>query len=343
MNWFYLSLIVAIGSVALSFPILGGLDESLYNCRYLHHNATLKSLDFNRYFGQWYELYHTSSFYFDHDCVCTTAKYSFNNDKTVSVDNSCYRNGRLVDNIGHAKIAGNASLEVSFGLSFYAPYDIVFIHPNYSYAVVMSCSPVPILGGLNLWILGRDRNGAEDVEEIEDIMDHLRLIGLKSAVDKLVQTNQTYCGSDIIIPYKTNISHFSMDYIYNKNYYIIAQTLPSECYCKRFSFKYDLTQTTYCHKNETNINITLAKLSLITPEDTARGVIILNDNEHYQIVSATDDYNNVLILHNQIDGDYEFYFLSTNQTISKKLFTEYESIAQERGFIYGLQILDTNC
>ncbi len=55
---------------------------------------TVPYVDVAKYLGAWYEQ-SAIPFYFERDCTKTVAKYSLNADKTIRVDNSCYRNGKL--------------------------------------------------------------------------------------------------------------------------------------------------------------------------------------------------------------------------------------------------------
>jgi lipocalin len=331
MNWFYISALVAICSVALSLPILSGNDPILTNCQGLHNNNI--SIDFTKYDGQWYELYHTNSFYFDHECVCSSVKLTLiQDDNIIRIDNSCHLNDELIEKVGKAKITGNASLRVSFGLPFYAQYEIVYIDPDYNFAAILSCSPVPILGGINLWILGRNRDSANQIDKIENIMSSLTDMGLKSSVEKLVKTNQTHCDSDILRQDETNINRLDIEKIYNNEYYVISQSVYTECECKKFRLNRNLTGTTLCYLDKTNTLDYNDELNFLNPNDMTVGM------EYYQILSSTADSNNILILQNN-----NIYFLSTARVMSSSIYDEYVSIIEELGYNHLLQILETDC
>lgn len=320
MNWFYISALVAICSVALSLPILSGNDPILNNCQGLNNNI---SINFNTYDGQWYELYHTNSFYFDNDCMCNSVKLTpIQDDDIIRIDNSYYRNDKLIEKAGKAKIIGNASLEVSFGSPFYATYSIVYIDPKYNFAAILSCSNVPILGGVNLWILGRNRDGADEIDEIKNIMNNLTNLGLKSTVEKLVKTNQTVCYSDTL----------DIEKIYNNEYYVISQSLYTDCDCKKFRLNKNGAGTSRCYFNKTNVVNYNDELNFINPND------ITVETEQFQILSNTTDSNNILILQNN-----NIYFLSTAQVMSSNIYDEYESIIERLEYNHLLQILDTDC
>jgi apolipoprotein D and lipocalin family protein len=320
MNWFYISALVAICSVAVSLPILGGLDNSKYKCKTLDDNVPKLSIDFERYIGKWYELYHTDMFNYDHTCICNNIKYERISDNLVSIDNSCYRNGELVEKIGKGKIINNTSLEVSYGLSLYSQYDVVYIDTDYNYAAVLSCSSVPIIGGINLWILGRSY---ESQIEIQTILDYLKSIGLKNVIDNLVKTNHNNCPSEKIIEPSLIRNQFILDKIYNKEYHIISQTHYTECNCINMKFHHNNSITIGCHMNNSISNF-------------------MSIGENYQILSSTLDYNNILVIENTTDF-HDIYILSKDKSISHKIYMEFEYIIEELGYNYILQILDTNC
>ena len=62
---------------------------------------TVPYVDIKRYFGKWYEQA-VIPFYWERGCSKTTATYSLNNNGSIRVDNACMKNGKLVENVGHA-------------------------------------------------------------------------------------------------------------------------------------------------------------------------------------------------------------------------------------------------
>jgi apolipoprotein D and lipocalin family protein len=63
---------------------------------------TVPYVDIDKYLGAWYEQ-STIPFYFERGCTKTVATYSWNADKkSVKVDNSCIRYGKLVESVGKA-------------------------------------------------------------------------------------------------------------------------------------------------------------------------------------------------------------------------------------------------
>jgi apolipoprotein D and lipocalin family protein len=104
---------------------------------------TVDYVDVDRYLGLWYEQGSIPTF-FQRNCERTTAEYSYNADKTIRVDNQCYRDGVKSGIIGEAypdpddTTKSNSKLKVKFGfLPFIkGDYWIVRLDKDYSYAVV---------------------------------------------------------------------------------------------------------------------------------------------------------------------------------------------------------------
>lgn len=127
--------------------------------------TTIKDFDINRYLGLWFEIGR-----FDHSfergMVGVTAMYSLNEDGTIKVVNSGYKDsfqGKFKRAIGKAKPADKnnpAKLKVSFFLWFYGEYNILELDKeNYSYALIGSSSDK------YLWILSRSPKLSDDVLE----------------------------------------------------------------------------------------------------------------------------------------------------------------------------------
>jgi apolipoprotein D and lipocalin family protein len=115
---------------------------------------TVAHVDVVTYLGTWYEI---ASFpqSFQRGCTATTATYTLRDDGDIDVMNRC-RLGSLGGKekvaLGRARVvdkATNAKLGVSFFRPFWAPYWIVDLAQDYSYAVVGHPSRD------YLWILSR--------------------------------------------------------------------------------------------------------------------------------------------------------------------------------------------
>jgi apolipoprotein D and lipocalin family protein len=112
------------------------------------------SVDLNRYAGKWYEI---ASFpvSFQKDCNCTTAEYTLTDKGYVTVFNACRKGspgGRISSIQGKAfpvKGSNNAKLKVQFFWPFRAPYWIIGLADDYSWALVSGPSRK------YLWILSR--------------------------------------------------------------------------------------------------------------------------------------------------------------------------------------------
>lgn len=121
---------------------------------HLAHLETVAHVDVAAYLGTWYEI---ASFpqSFQRGCTATTATYTLRDDGELGVMNRCRvgsLNGQEKAALGRARVvdkATNAKLEVSFFRPFWAPYWIVDLAPDYSYAVVGHP------GRDYLWILSR--------------------------------------------------------------------------------------------------------------------------------------------------------------------------------------------
>jgi apolipoprotein D and lipocalin family protein len=135
--------LIALALVVVGVLVTLNIDP---NQSYLRVNtdkpATVPYVDIAKYGGAWYEQ-SVIPFYFERGCSKTIARYSLNPDgKSVKVDNSCVRNGKLVESVGKAipEDSTNAKLKVEFvtTLDIGAQYWIVRLGSNYEYSVVSS-------------------------------------------------------------------------------------------------------------------------------------------------------------------------------------------------------------
>jgi apolipoprotein D and lipocalin family protein len=113
-------------------------------------NSTFK-FELDEYLGTWYEIArfdHT----FERGLEQVTATYSIRPDGKIKVLNQGYKNGKLKTAEGKAKLASSDTprrLKVSFFLFFYAPYNILELDDDYTYALIGSETDD------YLWILSR--------------------------------------------------------------------------------------------------------------------------------------------------------------------------------------------
>ncbi len=116
-----------------------------------HLLEVVPRVELERYLGKWYEVAHLP-FRFEDGCTDITATYGLSKDGNVSVLNECFRDGKLKQAKGRAKVVDKitgAKLKVSFFWPFSADYWIIDLGKEYDYAVV---------GTPNrkyLWILSR--------------------------------------------------------------------------------------------------------------------------------------------------------------------------------------------
>ena len=144
---------------------------------------TVPCVNLTKYLGLWYQQAEIPS-YFSIGCTDVTAEYSFNDDGTIKVNNTCTRDGvRDRDgDVGMAMVEAdvNSKLLVTFSGSFdtAGEYWIVRLAYDYTYAVVSNSDYS------YLWILYREPNMPEELYEciVEDLrQDHF-------PVDMLVRT-----------------------------------------------------------------------------------------------------------------------------------------------------------
>jgi len=311
------------------------------DCKELEKQSVLTEFDFSRYLGTWYELYHTKDMVFEKNCRCTHATYSQNEDGTIKVDNICYKKNVLEERVGKAYISGNASLEVSFGLPFTAPYDITYISDNYQYVAILSCSNLPYFGGVNMWILSRDPHGATDVEEINEIFAHLRSKGLKDEVNKLVETNQTKCYEYAEHYHYTNITNFKLRYMAGSYNVISSISSDKPVSCDRYvlKIKTDNEVEHICYHTKKPFQVTRGYLYDLDMSTTRHGIMVYEQTKPttreiystFQILSATDDYKHILLLIEN-DKNYVVLFITRSHTMPLDVYQYYQKLVFNNGF-----------
>ncbi|KAL3286332.1 hypothetical protein HHI36_000840 [Cryptolaemus montrouzieri] len=161
-------------------------------------SSVQQNFDLNRYLGKWYEA-EKYFMIFEAGGKCNSANYSLNENGTVKVLNEEIDIlGKQSSIVGVARPAGAAD-EAKFLVSFpsypvqtgEAPYWV--LETDYdNYAVVWSCTELPIISTRFAWILTRERNPSTDVvQKAYAVFDRLNL-------DKtqLQKTDQSNCPSD---------------------------------------------------------------------------------------------------------------------------------------------------
>ena len=102
--------------------------------------TTKRHVNLNKYAGRWYELASFPAF-FQRDCICTQAFYRPQKGY-VQVINSCHKKtptGEFSVAKGKAFVvpnSNNSKLKVQFFWPFKGDYWILYLSPNYKYAVV---------------------------------------------------------------------------------------------------------------------------------------------------------------------------------------------------------------
>jgi len=164
---------------------------SFNGCYTMRNGApeTVPYVDLERYSGLWYEIASYPA-RFQEGCHCTTAGYALSSDgRYVSVTNRCRRgspSGSASGISGKAfavKGSGNAKLRVQFFWPFRAPYWVVGLAEDYSWALVSGPSRK------YLWILSRSPIMEEGT--YNSILELLRSKGFDT--EKLRLSNQS-CG-----------------------------------------------------------------------------------------------------------------------------------------------------
>ena len=138
------------------------------------------------YMGTWYEIARLPH-YFERGLERVSAEYTLRPDGTVRVVNRGYRDGKLKQITGTAKLKDperkplTGELRVSFFGPFYSDYRIIELAPDYSYAVVT---------GSNrdyLWLLSRRPHMSKD--QLRKMLERLKELGFK--IDQLEYPRQT--------------------------------------------------------------------------------------------------------------------------------------------------------
>merc|ERR1711907_180448 len=125
--------------------------------------VTVPYVNVSLYEGTWYEIARKpAANLFELDCKCNTAIYGLNPNKTISVNNTCYRFGKWDTTLGYAynTDSTNARLKVKFPQAPTAGnYDIIGLDKDYKWALVGDPSR------LFLWILSREPTLDDNIKQ----------------------------------------------------------------------------------------------------------------------------------------------------------------------------------
>ena len=147
-------------------------------------NSTVSSFDLSRYLGTWYEIAR-----FDHNFERgmdnAMAEYILQDDGTVFVMNTAWKNGKFKVAQGKAKYPDPAGkpggLKVSFFLFFYSDYNVMMVDENYQISLVGSKAEN------YLWILSR--TPVPDPDLLKLVLDEARSRGYDTS--KLIWVDQS--------------------------------------------------------------------------------------------------------------------------------------------------------
>lgn len=145
------------------------------------HVKTVLNVDIKRYMGRWYEIASYPQ-WFEKELTGVSAFYTLNED-SVKVLNSGYKNGKLQEAHGIARIiegSGCAKLKVSFFRPFYGKYWIIDLADDYSWVVVSNPNRSA------LWVMCRTKSMNEKL--YQTILGKLKINGFD--VSKLVIMKQ---------------------------------------------------------------------------------------------------------------------------------------------------------
>lgn len=130
---------------------------------------SIEKLDLDRYVGRWHEIASYPK-WFERGMTHVQAQYTLNEKGYIDILNSGIKGGKLRRAKGKAKVVdtrSNAKLKVSFFGPFYAPYWVIDLADDYTWAVVSD----PLRR--TLWILSR-------TPQIEDTLYELICLRIAS-------------------------------------------------------------------------------------------------------------------------------------------------------------------
>lgn len=147
-------------------------------------NSTVDEFDLSRYLGTWYEIARFNHS-FEKGMDNAMAQYILNDDGTVFVLNSAWKNGKYNIAEGRAKYpdpeGDPGALKVSFFMFFYSDYNVMMVDEDYQISLVGSKSEN------YLWILSRTPEA--DPELLQMVLDEAERRGYDTS--KLIWVDQS--------------------------------------------------------------------------------------------------------------------------------------------------------
>lgn len=168
----------------LFFATLVACILPLAACSKDFDNSTVDEFDLSRYLGTWYEIARFNHS-FEKGMDNAMAQYILNDDGTVFVLNSAWKNGKYNIAEGRAKYpdpeGDPGALKVSFFMFFYSDYNVMMVDEDYQISLVGSKSEN------YLWILSRTPEA--DPELLQMVLDEAERRGYDTS--KLIWVDQS--------------------------------------------------------------------------------------------------------------------------------------------------------
>lgn len=168
----------------LFFATLVACVLPLSACSKDFDNSTVDEFDLSRYLGTWYEIARFNHS-FEKGMDNAMAQYILNDDGTVFVLNSAWKNGKYNIAEGRAKYpdpeGDPGALKVSFFMFFYSDYNVMMVDEDYQISLVGSKSEN------YLWILSRTPEA--DPELLQMVLDEAERRGYDTS--KLIWVDQS--------------------------------------------------------------------------------------------------------------------------------------------------------
>lgn len=163
---------------------------------YVIYDATkcelaIKWVNLEKYMGLWYEIVRSPSF-FQRDCIRSTARYTLLPNNNVEIFNECIqKSGETISMRGTGKLVNDETINVdgenlnygqllvNFEGLYQSYYNILYVDPDYQYAIVGSCDK------RYMWVLSR--NTQNDISIINNLVTYAGKLGYP--IDNAIYTN----------------------------------------------------------------------------------------------------------------------------------------------------------